>query len=126
MRKKHGNLLKIETNGKNGEFTTFFYHQDIQVKENYRKGVPIGWFTEYYPDGLTMQKILYDKKGVRIEEHRYDEHGRETYAFGTPDTNGAEDDEVPGGKETRAQKKARKKKEKADKKAAKLAAKNGE
>ncbi|MFT5861094.1 MAG: antitoxin component YwqK of YwqJK toxin-antitoxin module [Flavobacteriaceae bacterium] len=127
-----GTLLKVgnyDMGVKDGKFTTFYYQQDPQVEENYRRGVRVGWFNEYYPTKLMKQKILYDKKGVRIEEHRYDEQGRETYAFGTPDSNGAEDDEVPGSKETKAQKKARKKKEKAAKKAAKLAAKqkkNGE
>ena len=122
-----GTLLKTEhydMGVKNGEFTTFFYQGDIQVKESYKKGVKVGWFQEYYPNKITKQKILYDKKGIRIEEHRYDEQGRETYAFGTPDNVGAEDDEVPGGrKESKAEKKARKKREKAAKKAAKAAAK---
>ncbi len=121
-----GTLLKVENYNmgvKNGDFTTFFYQGDIQVKESFKKGVKIGWFLEFYPNKITKQKILYDKKGVRIEEHRYDEQGRETFAFGTPDNGGAEDDKVPGSeiKETKAEKKARKKREKAAKAAKKAA-----
>lgn len=95
-----GTLLRTEMwnmGVKNGEFKTYFYQGNVQTSETYKKGVRIGWFTEYYPDSKTKQKILYDKKGKRIEEHRYDEQGRETYSFGTPDNGGAEDDEVPTG-----------------------------
>ncbi len=93
-----GTLLKTENwmmDVKHGEFKTFYYQGDVQTQENYKKGVKVGWFIEYYPDGKAKQKILYDKKGVRIEEHKYDEQGRETYAFGAPDQGGAEDDAIP-------------------------------
>lgn len=93
-----GTLLKTEQwsmGVKDGEFKVFFYEGHIQVSETFKKGMPIGWATEYYPDSKVKRKILYDKKGQRIEEHRYDEQGRETYAYGTPDDSGAEDDEMP-------------------------------
>lgn len=105
-----GTLLRTENwdmGVKNGEFKVFYYQGNLQSTETYKKGQKIGWFIDYYPNSIVKQKILYDKKGNRIEEHRYDEHGRETYAFGTPDDNGAEDDEVP----TIKKKKKRKKKD---------------
>lgn len=80
---------------KNGEFKVFYYQGSILSSKNYKKGVEEGWFMDYYPDSKTKQKILY-KKGERIEEHRYDEQGRETYSFGAqPEDGGAEDDEMP-------------------------------
>ena len=109
-----GTLLKTENwnmDVKNGEFKTFYYQGDVQTQENYKKGVRVGWFIEYYPDGRTKQKTLYDKKGVRIEEHKYDESGRETYAFGKPEQGGNEDDEMP----TTGKKKKKKKKKKKNK-----------
>ncbi len=112
-----GTLLKTENwimDVKNGEFKTFFYQGDVQTKESYKKGKRIGWFIEYYPDSRTKQKILYDKKGVRIEEHKYDEQGRETYAFGKPDGSGDEDDAMPtvGKKKSASDKAAAKAKKK--------------
>lgn len=92
-----GTLLKTENwlNGiKNGEFKIFYYQGQIQVSENYKKGIKEGWFEEFYPDSKTKRKALY-KKDVLIEEHKYDEQGRETYSFGAPTGNQAEDDEMP-------------------------------
>lgn len=107
-----GTLLKTENwmmDVKHGEFKTFYYQGDVQTQENYKKGVKTGWFIEYYPDGITKQKTLYDKKGVRIEEHKYDEQGRETYAFGAPEQGGAEDDEIPTvGKKKKKKKRSKK------------------
>lgn len=136
-----GTLLKTENwtmNVKNGDFKVYFYQGNIQTEETYKKGVRVGWFKEYYPDGSTKHKILFDKKGVRVEEHKYDEQGRETYAFGKPDGGGAEDDAIPtvGGKkkksasdkaaakakkkEAKRLKKEEKKRKKAEKKANKM------
>lgn len=80
---------------KDGEFKIFYYNGTVQVSETYKKGIKEGWFMEYYPDGVTKNRTLY-KKDERIEEHRYDEQGRETYSFGTPDEQ-MEDDEMPSG-----------------------------
>lgn len=79
---------------KHGEFKTFYYNQQIQVSEVYKKGRKQGWWQEYYQDGTTKRRILYNKDEL-VEEHRYDEHGRETYSFGTPDSEEAEDDAMP-------------------------------
>ncbi len=109
-----GTLLRTEhwdMGVKNGEFKTFYYQGHVQKSENYKKGEKIGWFIDYYPDSKVKKKILYDKKGERIEEHRYDEHGRETYAFGTPDDQGAEDDEMPTSDKKKKKKKKKKKEE---------------
>jgi antitoxin component YwqK of YwqJK toxin-antitoxin module len=105
-----GVLLKTEhwdEGIKNGEFKTFYYQGHIQTSGNYKKGLKEGWFEEYYPDQTTKSRALF-KKGVLIEEHRYDEHGRETYSFGTPTGNNSEDDEMP----TTDKKKKKKKKKK--------------
>lgn len=79
---------------KNGEFKIFFYQGTIQVSENFKKGLKEGWFMEYYPDGVTKRKALY-KKDELLEEHRYDEQGKETYSFGAPSGDDMEDDEMP-------------------------------
>lgn len=103
-----GTLLKTESwdsGVKNGDFKMFYYQGHEQVSESYKKGVPIGWWTEYYPDATTKRRVLYDKKGKRIEEHKYDEQGRETYAFGTPDSTEAEDDAMPGEEKKKKRKK---------------------
>jgi antitoxin component YwqK of YwqJK toxin-antitoxin module len=92
-----GTLLRTESwdeGTKHGEFKTFYYDQTIQKTENYKKGRKQGWFEEFYPDGTAKNRKLYDKDEL-IEEHRYDEHGRETYSFGTPDSDQSEDDEMP-------------------------------
>ena len=82
---------------KNGEFKIFYYQGTIQVSESYKKGLKEGWFMEYYPDATTKRKALY-KKDELLEEHRYDEQGRETYSFGAPDGDQMEDDEMPSTK----------------------------
>lgn len=99
-----GVLLKTENwsmDVKNGEFKTFYYQGHLQVVENYKNGVPNGKFEEYYPDQKPKRIALYDKKGVLLEEHRFDEGGNETYSFGAPTKNQSEDDEMPGKKKKR-------------------------
>lgn len=90
---------------KNGEFKSFFYQGNPQTIAIYKKGIPVGQHLEYYHDGTQKSKKTYDKKGKLIEEHRYDENGRETYSFGKPEQSGAEDDEVPVGKKKKKGKK---------------------
>lgn len=105
-----GTLLRNESwnNGvKNGEFKTFFYGGEIQVSESYKKGLKEGWFEEYYPNHKLKRRALYEKDEL-IEEHRYDENGRETYTFGVETNTGAEDDEMPSG-DTKKKKKKKKK-----------------
>lgn len=92
-----GKPLKIEhwTVGvKNGEFKMFFYDGSIQTTENYKKGLKEGVFEEFYPDGKTKHKRIF-KKDILIEEYKYDEHGRETYAFPERIKTDIEDDEAP-------------------------------
>ncbi len=106
-----GVLLKTEhwdMGVKNGDFKMYYYQGNIQTEETFKKGKHVGWWKEYYPDGTTKHTILYDKKSVKIEEHKYDEQGRETYAFGTPDSSENEDDEMP----TDSKKKKKKKRKK--------------
>lgn len=92
-----GNPLKIEVwdNGlENGEFKTFFYSGPVLSSANYKKGLKDGWFIEYYPD-LTIKSEAIFKKDVLIEEHKYDEEGRETYTFGKEIGGKREDDKAP-------------------------------
>lgn len=126
-----GTLLKTESwlsGVKNGEFKIFYYQGDIQVSENYKKGLKEGWFEEFYPDKTSKNRKFY-KKDVLVEEHRYDEHGRETYSFGTPTGDNTEDDQMPStdpkaaAKAAKSKAKAEKKRKKAEAKAAKKKAK---
>jgi len=92
-----GKPLKIEhwdMGVKNGDYKIFFYQGHIQETKTYKKGKKEGWFIVYYPDSKTKSKALY-KKDVLLEEHRYDEQGRETYSFGKPTGDEAEDDAMP-------------------------------
>ena len=93
---------------KDGEFKTFYYQGTIMVSETYKKGKKEGWFMEHYHDGVTKRKAFY-KKDVLIEEYRYDEQGRQTYAFGgDEDDGGSEDDEMPSTKKDKKKKKKKK------------------
>ncbi len=93
-----GVLLRTEMWDKglrNGEFKTFFYDQKIQEIESYKKGRKNGWFEVYHPNGELKNRKNY-WEDVLIEEYRYDEHGRETYAFPAYDTGEEfEDDAMP-------------------------------
>lgn len=85
---------------KNGSFKVFYIQGKVQSSENYKKGLKQGEFLSYYPDGKLKRSAIFDKD-VLLEEHRYDEQGRETYTFGVPDSDGDEDDQVPDGKKKR-------------------------
>lgn len=93
-----GTLLRTESwtmDEKTGPFKTFFYNGYLQVLESYdKKGRREGWFEEYHPGNVMKRKARYEKD-ILVEEHRYDEHGRETYSFGAPTGNQDEDDEIP-------------------------------
>ena len=89
---------------KNGEFKIFYYQGHIQESENYKKGKKEGWFETFYPDSKDKRRALY-KKDVLVEEHKYDEHGRETYTFGAQPDGGDEDDAMPTGKKKKKKKK---------------------
>ena len=45
------------------------------------------------------------KKGIIIEEHRFDEHGVENYTFGVVASGGKEDDAIPSSKKKKKKKK---------------------
>ncbi len=96
-----GVLLKIEhwkLDVKDGEFKVFFYEGNLQTLENFKKGKKEGWFEEYYPTQKVKSRILY-KKEIIIEEHRFDEKGREVYTFVLEKgrkKKKAEDDAAPG------------------------------
>ncbi len=108
-----GILLKTEnwTNDiKNGSFTTYYYQGFVQTLENYKKGVKEGWFEEYFPNKRMKLRSLY-KKGVLIEEHEFNEKGKEIRTF--PEVikeKESEDDDI----EEEVGKKKNKKKKKED------------
>lgn len=92
-----GTLLRTENwnNGvKNGEFKTLYYNGTLQKLENFKKGVREGLYEERYSNQQLKRRIIF-KKGERIEEHRFDEDGTETYTFGAQPYSGNEDDALP-------------------------------
>ena len=93
-----GTLLKMENwneGVKDGEWKVFYYEQNLQVVESWKEGKKFGWFEEYHPNGVAKRRRLYNKKQELEEEHRYDEHGRETYSFGVTMEDQNEDDTAP-------------------------------
>ncbi|MCO5260085.1 MAG: hypothetical protein M9916_08075 [Crocinitomicaceae bacterium] len=92
-----GVLLRTEnwTSGvKTGEFKMFYYQGFVQTLETYnKKGQKEGKFEEYYPDQKLKRSSVY-LKDVLIEDHQFDEHGNETYSFGTPTKSDMEDDTI--------------------------------
>ena len=53
-----------------------------------------GWFEDRFPDGKIKRRALYSKD-VLIEEHVFDEQGREIKTFGGNANSGKEDDAMP-------------------------------
>lgn len=104
-----GVLLRTENwvmDVRNGEFKTLYYDQKLQSVEIYKKGLKEGWFEERFPDEKLKSRALY-KKDVLVEEHVFDEQGREIRTFGGTAASGKEDDAMP----TTKKKKEKKKKE---------------
>lgn len=78
-----GALMKTEnwTNDiKNGTFTTYYYQGFIMSIENYKKGIKEGWFEEYHTNKRMKIRSLY-KKGKLIEEHEFNEKGKEIRTY---------------------------------------------
>lgn len=95
---------------KEGEFKTFYYEGHVQDQATYKKGQLTGTAEEFYPDQKLKHRTIYDKKGVIIQEQKFDEHGRETYSFGVEEGEGAEDDAMTGQDHSKKKKKKKKKK----------------
>lgn len=70
-----------------------------------------GWFEERFPDQKLKRRALY-KNNVLIEDHVYNEQGKETYTFGASSSKGAEDDAMPATKDEKKKKEPKAKKEK--------------
>ena len=108
-----GVLLKTENwsnDIKNGAFITYYYQGFVQLSENYKKGIKEGWFEEYFPNKKMKLKSLY-KKGILIEEHEFNEKGKEIRTF--PEVikeKETEDDEIEL-KDSKKEKKKKKNKE---------------
>ena len=93
-----GTLLKTENwlnDVKHGPFKTFYYQGFLQTLENYKKGIKDGWFEEYFPNKKLRIRSLY-KKGVLLEEHEFNEKGKEIRTFPEVEKveTQAEDDEI--------------------------------
>jgi antitoxin component YwqK of YwqJK toxin-antitoxin module len=93
-----GTLLKTENwlnDVKHGPFKTFYYQGFLQTLENYKKGIKDGWFEEYFPNKKLRVRSLY-KKGVLLEEHEFNEKGKEIRTFPEVEKveTQAEDDEI--------------------------------
>lgn len=109
-----GTLLRTENwiDGiKNGEFKSFYYEGNLMSLENYKKGTKEGLFEEYYSNKKLKNRSIFSK-GVLLEEHRFDENGRETYTFGAQPYQVNEDDELPVIPSYNSKKRERKKKSK--------------
>lgn len=94
-----GSMMRVENWSmgiKNGEFKSFYIQGHVQSTENYKKGLKEGVWEEYYADQVMKRKSIY-KKDVLIEDHQFNEEGEETYSFGAPVKEGAEDDVLPFG-----------------------------
>lgn len=70
------------------------------VPVDYREG----WFEEKFPDQKPKRRALY-KAGVLMEEHVYNEQGKEIKTYGGTSSKGAEDDQVPVDKKKKEKKK---------------------
>lgn len=112
-----GTLLRTESwllDQKNGEFKTLYYNGTVQVIENYKKGLKEGWFEERFPDQKLKRRAFY-KKDVLMEEHVYNDQGKEISTFGGTSSKGAEDDEMPVAKTKKPKKEKKSKKGEAKK-----------
>jgi antitoxin component YwqK of YwqJK toxin-antitoxin module len=81
--------------------------QDVSVVT--KNEIKEGWFEERFPDGKLKRRAHYEKD-VLIEEHVYDEQGREIKSFGGTASTGKEDDAMPT---TKSKKKKKRKKDEA-------------
>lgn len=108
-----GVLMRVEhwkMDVKDGEFKTFYYEGFVQDHVTYKKGLKFGVAEEFYFDQKLKHKTVYDKKGVIVEEYKYDVYGKETYSFGATEgkSDGKEDDDVMSG-QSKVKKKKKKK-----------------
>lgn len=118
-----GTLLRTENwnmGVRNGEFKTLYYDQSIQSIEVYKNGQKDGRFEDRFYDKKLKRWAIY-KKDVLIEEHVFDEQGKEIKTFGGAPSSGKEDDAMPTSKkekkkEPKAKKEKKPKKEKKAKK----------
>ena len=103
-----------EQNAKNGTFTTYYHEGFIKSTENYKKGLKEGWFEDFYQTRKVHIKSLYEKDEL-IEEHEFNEKGKEIRRFPEIEKEEAEteDDEIEvPTKKGKKEKKEKKKKEK--------------
>lgn len=103
---KGNNLAKgVNRPIKSGKFYYIAVVSDLKsmTKTEVREGL----FEERFPDGKLKSTAIY-KKDVLVEEHVFDEQGREIRTFGGTANSGKEDDAMPT---TTKQKKDKKKKE---------------
>lgn len=77
-----------------GETKKFYVQGHLQQSESYDKnGRRDGWFEERYPDDKVKRLTLY-KKGVLVEDHKFDIYGNEIETIGQPLDRDSRDDEI--------------------------------
>ena len=79
----------------------------IKKIENYKRGLKEGWFEDRDSDQIVRRRALY-KKDLTIEEHLFDDEGKEISTFGGAAKKGAEDDAMPA--DSKKKKKTKKEK----------------
>lgn len=87
----------------------FYVVELVAVNSVAKNEIREGWFEERFPDQAVKRRALY-KKDVLIEEHVYDEEGREISSFGGTTNSGSEDDAMPNSKKDKKKKKKKNKK----------------
>jgi antitoxin component YwqK of YwqJK toxin-antitoxin module len=96
-----------------------------ELKSMTKTEVREGLFEDRFPDGKIKSRAIY-KKDVLIEEHVFDEQGREIRTFGGAATTGKEDDAMPTTKKEKEKKKKEPKKKKEEPKPEETKPKEGE
>ncbi len=102
---KGNNLAKgVNRPIKSGKF--YYVAVVSELKSMTKMEVREGLFEERFPDGKLKSRAIY-KKDILVEEHVFDEQGREIRTFGGTPNSGKEDDAMPT---TNKQKKEKEKK----------------
>ncbi|TSJ42365.1 toxin-antitoxin system YwqK family antitoxin [Fluviicola chungangensis] len=100
---KGNNLAKgVNRPIKSGKF--YYIAVVSELKSMTKTEVREGLFEERFPDGKIKSRAIY-KKDVLIEEHVFDEQGREIRTFGGTASSGKEDDAMPTSPKKKKEKK---------------------
>lgn len=87
----------------------------VVVNKKIITNVPVdikeGWFEERYPENKLKRKALY-RNNVLVEDHVFNEQGKEIYTFGASSYKATEDDAAPVDNKTKKEKAKKEKKPK--------------